>query len=159
MWFFTNRSWCYQSFVREGDKGSPTMMSLPDLENIGLSFEKKHFFFFSVKLFIQSKWWLFVNNWLQVPRWNCFVNSLTQHSCMWLTSVISKACEKRRFYAIAAASRSADGVEGRATGTMSTGRDVSSGCVLLFLYKWENIELFWLCFKNIYFLEVKTDGC
>lgn len=35
-----------QSFVRERDKGSPTMMSLPDLENIGLSFEKKHFFFF-----------------------------------------------------------------------------------------------------------------
>lgn len=62
-----------------------------------------------------------------------FCNSLTHHSCMWLTSVISKACEKRRFYAIAAASRGADGAEGRATGTTSAGRDVSSGCVLLFL--------------------------
>lgn len=31
------------------------------------------FFFFSVKLFIQSKWWMFVHNWLRVPHWNCFV--------------------------------------------------------------------------------------
>lgn len=45
------------------------MMSLPDLENIGLSFEKETFFLcVGVKLFIQSKWWMFVHNWLRVPH-------------------------------------------------------------------------------------------
>lgn len=33
----------------------------------------KETFFFSVKLFIQSKWWMFVHNWLPVLHWNCFV--------------------------------------------------------------------------------------
>lgn len=41
-----------------------------------------------------------------------FCNSLISHSCMWLNSVISKACEKRHFYAIAVHSKSTDGAEG-----------------------------------------------
>ena len=114
LWFCTNMIYTILSDIislfgreRAQSRWCPCQM----LRKPGFSFKRKIFgvldFLFRVNGWCLSK--IGFEYYIKIV----FCNSLISHSCMWLNSVISKACEKRHFYAIAVHSKSTDGAEGR----------------------------------------------
>lgn len=120
-----NPLWHYQSFGRTKIQSQLCLCQIL----------RKPAFSLKIKIFLVLDFLFGVNGWC-LSRIGCkhyikivFCNSLIRHSCMWLNSVISKACENRRFYAIAVAQQECGG------GWKETKNKKMCPCVILCVWK------------------------
>lgn len=119
IWFYTILSDIISLFGRE--RAQSQLCPRQILRKPVFSFKRKSFivldFFFGVNGWCLSK--IGFEYYIKIV----FCNSLISHSCMWLNSVISKACENRHFYAIAVAQQ-----ECRWTRRETKSKNIFMGC-------------------------------